>query len=123
MHYIQILCDIKMVTEKNKVKLRNDQRYMRICNDVFDALVLCLRQRSTPLPDLTQVKCYLPSQEYELLEPTQLVYNDSPWIGSRLQKATVSSYQFKFVVDPLLMKMANRHHQLACVLNHSVIWQ
>ena len=100
MHYIQILSNINLVTENNKVKLQNDQRYMRICNDAFDALVLCLRQRPTRLPDLKKVKCYLPSQEYELLESSQLVYNDSPWIGSRLQKATASNYQYRFVINP-----------------------
>ena len=101
MHYIQILCDIKLVTEKNEVKLRNDQQYTRICRNVFDALVVCLRQQSTRLPDLGKMKCYLPSQEYELLESNQLVYNDSPWIGSRLQEATAAgSYQYRFVINP-----------------------
>ena len=100
MHYIKILCNIKLVTEKNGVKLQKDRRYTKICNDAFNALVICLRQRPTQLPDLKKVKCYLPSQEYELLESSQLVYNDSPWIGSRLQKATTSNYQYRFVINP-----------------------
>ena len=59
MHYIKILCNIKLVTEKNGVKLQKDRRYTKICNDAFNALVICLRQRPTQLPDLKKVQVLL----------------------------------------------------------------
>ena len=100
-NYLQILSTIKSEVEKSGAKLVFDQRYMRICSHAFAALVISLRQQSTFVSEVREMKCYLPSQKYELLESKQLVYDDSPWIGSRLEKAiTRRSYQFNFVITP-----------------------
>ena len=98
-HYLHILSTVKSEVEKTRTKLKYDQRYMRVCIHAFNALVVSLRQQNTFVPEIRKMKCYLPSQEYELLESNQLVYDDSPWIGSRLEKAR-RSYQYNFVITP-----------------------
>ena len=101
MHYLVILSNIKAEVDKNHARLSEHKEYLKISFLAFDALIRCLRQDSSDsFSYLTNTKFYLPSQSGELLEARKLVYNDSPWIKIRLQKAIAESYQYKFVKNP-----------------------
>ena len=100
MHFIEILAEIKSEVDRSNSKLSKDRHFSSVCVHAFNALVLSLRQSKAPLPSFNQVKCYLPSEDLELMEASQLVYNDAPYIKSRLQRPPTSRIQYNFIAKP-----------------------
>ena len=99
-HCIKILANIKGEMERADKKLSDDRHFLKVCESAYKCLIESLRS----LPEQPQfshgLTIYLPSVSLELIESSQLVYNDVPWIATRLQKSQQLNCKFLFPPPP-----------------------
>ena len=98
LQYLDILDNIREEMSMAKEQLNEDQHFLQVCKDAYNALILQIRKISSIVIIQPDRKIYLPSEDYELLEVSQLVHNDIPWIAIRLQKS--QKLQYKFLCPP-----------------------
>ena len=94
LQYLDILDNIREEMNMAKKQLNEDQHFLQVCKDAYNALILLIRRRSSIVVIQSDRKIYLPSEDYELLEVSQLVHNDIPWIATRLQESQQLRYKF-----------------------------
>ena len=98
LQYLDILDSIRSEINIAKTQLSNDPHFLRVCKSAYNALILLIRKRSSIVIIQPDRNIYLPSEDYELLEVSQLVHNDIPWIATRLQES--QKLQYKFLCPP-----------------------
>ena len=98
LQYLDILDSIRREINIAKTKLSNDPHFLRVCKSAYNALILLIRRNSNIVIIQPDQNIYLPSEDYELLEVSQLVHNDIPWIATRLQES--QKLQYKFLCPP-----------------------
>ena len=94
LQYLDILDSIRREINIAKTKLSNDPHFLRVCKSAYNALILLIRRSSNTVIIQPDRNIYLPSEDYELLEVSQLVHNDIPWITTRLQESEKLPYKF-----------------------------
>ena len=99
LQYINILTNIKLEIDKGGKTLQDDEHFLKVCVSAYEALVSSIRSLSDPpnIPDTLQI--YLPSESMHLTKSTNLVYNDVPWIATRLQNSQ-QKLDYKFLKPP-----------------------
>ena len=91
---LDILCCIQTETGNKSI---NDENYLKVCKCTYDLLIKMLRNNPhTSIPK--DRKVFLPSEDYVLVKPNELVCNDVPWIRARLQQS--NSLNYKFLCPP-----------------------
>ena len=97
---IEILADIKGEIEKANKTLSDDQQFLKVCESAYKCLIECLRTLPEQPRFPNELTIYLPSESLELIESSQLMHNDAPWIATRLQKSQQINCKFLFPPPP-----------------------
>ena len=93
-HCIEILSNIHYQLQLIKQKLPSNDKFKRIALNAYVQLVCSLRKKSEDF----QVVLFLPSEDDELLQNTDLLYNDAKWYAQRLPKN--NDFQFLKLPPP-----------------------
>ena len=97
---IEILANIKGEIEKANKTLSDDQQFLNVCESAYKCLVECLRNLPEQPRFPNDLKIYLPSESLELIESSQLMHNDAPWLATRLKKSEQLNCKFLFPPPP-----------------------